>query len=158
MTKQEARQIADKFKKDLPHLADRGCRIRVSPAGGYNAHTEWYLIPRGPRGGLQPRQYITFATNGAVFMRCDTGDIIMEVDVVNRWTSHGCFVVLPFHENHEYERPDTGMQFTPQEQLEAALWYKEHCEPEELHWLLDVIDILHEDVEWQERLSQEQEV
>jgi len=153
MTKQEAREIANKFREDLPHLADRSCRVREHPTSGYNAHTEWYLIPIGPRGGIQKSHYLTFATPGsAVFLAMTTGDILMENNVVNGWKNYNSFVILPFMENHDYLRPERPFEFTLEEQLESAEWFGQFCEPEDLYWLNPLIGEMRDQIQYRDGL------
>jgi len=150
-TKKEAAAIADQFQNDLPELAGRSCRIRQHPASGFNAHTEWYLVPRGPKGGVGKGKYLTFATPGsAVFLAMQTGDILMELNVVNGWKDYNSLVVLPFMENHDFQRPCLGTEFTLDEQLQSAKWFTQFCDPDDWYWLGDLIAQIEEDIKYRD--------
>lgn len=147
MTRKEAVAIADKFVEDLPHLANRSCRVREDPPSGYNAYGVWYRVSRGPKGGIGKSRLLTSVTSGAsVFFAMETGDVVMKLSVVNGWKSYHSFVVLPFMENHDYQRPFFSA-FSLEEKLESAKWYKQFCDPEDLYWLDDLICTLAEDIQ-----------
>ena len=150
MIKKEAVAIADRFIEDLPHLANRPCRVREDPPSGYNAYGVWYRVSRGPQGGIGKSHLLTSATSGsAVFFSMDTGDVVMALSVVNGWKSYHSLVILPFMENHDYQRPFYS-GFTLEEKLESARWYRQFCDSEDLYWWDDLIVLIEEDIKFRD--------
>lgn len=117
MTKHQARELADMFKEAFPELYGRPCRFCVYPAGDV---TFWYLIPRGPRGGLKRRERLAWATDGMVFITCRTGDIVMEEVRLGGSPDYRTFVVLPHIEDLSGLRPPRKWEFTLEEKLASA--------------------------------------
>lgn len=120
-TKEEARKVADNFLKEKPHLANRGVRVGQTPHTGYNVHTTWYRVPRGPRGGLRPPQKIISANHGYTWFSAKTGDLIMRKVTGRGLPQYHTFVVLPHHEDLTYCN-ECRAQFTLREKLEGLNW------------------------------------
>ena len=134
MRKREARELSDAFRERLPHLFDRPCRVCVAPWGD---HTIWYLVPRGPRGGLRPKERLTWATDGFVYLRLRTGDIVLEETSCNRWMTYNSFVALPQMEDLSDLALSMKPEFTLEEKLASTEFLydflvERHARPEEL--------------------------
>ncbi|MCP4629339.1 MAG: hypothetical protein GY850_38420, partial [bacterium] len=96
-TIKEAREVADQFMADHSELSGRPVRMAETPASGYDCYDNWYLVPRGPRGGLSKKRIsLNGGTPGATYLFIvDAGDIVLHERIVNGWKSYHSFVATP---------------------------------------------------------------
>jgi hypothetical protein len=122
MDKKTAFELAKRFKKDLPHLADRPVRYTDTPTSGYNAFTTWYRIAVGPRGGMGKSHRITTSTPGStVIFGMKSGEVLLRADC-RGWKSYHSSVVMPYDECGDYAGNQWQPTFTTEEKLEAVRW------------------------------------
>lgn len=124
-TKTEARKVADQFIQDKPHLAGRSVRCVETTGSGFNHFDNWYLVPRGPRGGLKAPVRLGGGNACSVIFTVDAGDIIMQESLDNGWSSYHSYVVYPSFDSSAYSQ-HYEPEFTIDEQIESLDWQIKH--------------------------------